>query len=99
MEIITIKKKVNSLSMNKDPELFGEKFESLLDKFARYIDSNFKMCFVAFKGDDIVKVKIYEENKIIQAQIDIKTEYFRRDITNIVSIVLEMIEVIKEVIK
>lgn len=98
MEILTIKKKARYLTMDRNPELFGEKFEILLEIFENYIMSNFKMFFAAFKNEDIVKVKIYEENKIINAQIDIKTEYFRKDISNIASIVVEMIEVIEDVI-
>lgn len=98
MEILTIKKKATYLTMDRKPELFGEKFENLLEKFDIYISSNFKMFFTTLKNENIVKVKIYEENKIIKAQIDIKTEYFRKDITNIASIVVEMIEVIEDVI-
>lgn len=98
MEILTIKKKATYLTMDRKPELFGEKFENLLEIFEIYIMSNFKMFFAPFKNEDIVKVKIYEENKIIKAQIDIKTEYFRKDISNIASIIVEMIEVIEDVI-
>lgn len=98
MEILTIKKKAKYLTMDREPELFGEKFKILLEIFDNYIMSNFKCNFAAFKNEDIVKVKIYEENKIIKVQIDIKTEYFRKDISNIASIVVEMIEVIEDVI-
>ena len=97
MEIVTIKKRVNGTMLNKDPDIFGDKFESLLEKLDKCCESKFTFLFFHNIKDDVVRIRLYEQNKVIQADIFIDMKPFNEDPTDeIVGITACMIEVISK---